>query len=154
VQRFLDMRLLMIGVGAVIAIGCATSRPREAQTAEGFDCVPGPPAKAARVFRAKSRDSVLALHGDRALVVTVDSLQSTHGIREAGVFLDATREYGYTDSLGQTTLSKLPEGDVAVTVRRIGYGRWHGIVSIRTAYRDTLRLGLRPSVACATPVRF
>ena len=142
------MRLL-ICVGAVFVIGCAAGRPRRAQIAEGIDCMPGPPAKAARVYRARRRDSVLALYGDRALVVVVDSLQSMHGIREAAVTLDVARAYGVTDSLGQATLSKLPEGDVAVTVRRIGYDRWRGVVSIRTAYRDTLRLGLRPSALCA-----
>ena len=138
----------MIGLAVVIAVGCATGRSRQAQVVEGFDCQPGPPAKAARVYRAKRRDSVLALHDSRALVVIVDSLQSTHGLRQATAFLDATREGAYTDSLGQATLSKIPAGDVPLTVQRIGYDAWHGTVSIRTGYRDTLRLGLRPAVLC------
>ena len=145
------MRLLMIGIGA-IACGCASSRPRQAQIVDGFDCWPGPPAKPARLYRAEHRDSILSSRNEAALVVVVDSNRSTHALQGVGVSIGKTGPHAFTDSVGRARLSSLSDGDVPILIRRLGYDRWNGTVAIRTGYADTLRIGLRPSVACLVPV--
>lgn len=105
-----------------------------------------------RIARAATPESALVRRGTAALEVFVD----TAGAPRTGppnfrhAHIEIKGRYVYTDSLGHATLTDLHDGKVRLEISRSDTYSAHGPVTLRTGYRDTLRIGLGPMIVCGT----
>ena len=106
------------------------------------------PFKAPELRRANVRDSALVGRGEWGLAFVIDSGATNHGLRDAFLLLPKYQVYTRTDSAGRGLLSRAGDGGIGVTVKRIAYFTWSGMVDVRIGYRDTLRLGLAARLLC------
>jgi len=104
-----------------------------------------------RIARASVPDSALLRQGAAALEVFVDTTGAPRALPQfRNARIELKGRYVYADSLGHATLTDLHDRKVRLEIRRSNTYSAHGPVTLRTGYRDTLRIALAEMIVCGT----
>lgn len=105
------------------------------------------------IARAAVPDSALLRQKAAALEVFVDTAgtywKAPVPFRTARIEVNG-RQRVRADSLGHATVTDLPSGKARLQISRSDAMMAQGPVTLRTGYRDTLRITLAPFIVCAT----
>jgi hypothetical protein len=146
--RSKQMMAWLVALGLVVA--CTA---RQAHTVGHYPDTSSPcerqsPFKAPELHRARVRDSGLVDRGQWGLAFVIDSGATDHGLADVFVLLPRYKVYARTDTAGRAMLSRTGKDSIDVTVKRLAYFTWNGVATVRTGYRDTLRLRLAARLLC------